>query len=84
MKMNEYLKGPKPGVLLKKVFDPNRFTVGGAYHIKTGKAHDYRSYACLLSRINDDELCFVYRLNENDPESLTFLTSGLADRKSVV
>lgn len=58
--MNEYLKGPKPGISLKKVFNPNRFIVGGAYHVKTGKSHKYNSYACLLNSIHDDELWFVY------------------------
>ena len=74
--MNEYLTGLKPGILLKKVFDPGRFIVGGAYHVKTGKSHDYRSYACLLSCIKDDELHFVYRLNDDDPQAIVFLTSG--------
>lgn len=74
--MNEYLTGPKPGILLKKVFDPDRFIVGCAYHVKTGKSHDYISYTCLLSSIYDDELRFIYRLKDSDPAALAFLTSG--------
>lgn len=78
MKMNEYLKGPKPGVMLKKVFDPNSFIVGGVYSVKTGKKRGYQTYACLLKAVKDTKLLFTYVNTESDPEYDDMLTLSVS------
>ena len=79
-----YVKSGTPGIMLKKVFDPNRFIVGGVYSVKTGKKRGYQTYACLLKDIKDTKLSFIYIDTGCDPEydGMRTLSVGIEEYES--